>query len=117
MQQLRVLVLLAADGPLAQGDLAQALGVGLATVTGLVDRLVARGLVERREDPQDRRVRRAALSAEGTALIDRIQAAGQEQRRSLLARIDLDALRGLEQGLAALRAAVEDQETAEEGVE
>jgi DNA-binding MarR family transcriptional regulator len=106
MQQLRVLVVLGADGPLPQGDLAHALGVGLATVTGLVDRLVARGLVERTEDPRDRRVRHAALSAAGTALLDRIETAGQEVRARLLARIDLDALRGLERGLAALHEAL-----------
>lgn len=108
MQQLRVLVVLAVDGPLPQGDLAHALGVGLATVTGLVDRLLARGLVERTEDPRDRRVRHAALSPEGTALLERIETAGQEMRARLLARVDLDALRGLERGLAALRAALED---------
>jgi DNA-binding MarR family transcriptional regulator len=107
MQQLRVLVLLA-EGPHAQGDLAQALGVGLATVTGLVDRLVRRGLVERSEDPRDRRVRRAVLSAEGTALLEAIESSGQEMRRRLLDRIDLDALRGLEHGLAALCAALEE---------
>ncbi len=107
MQQLRVLVLLSVDGPLPQGDLAQALGVGLATVTGLVDRLVGRGLVERTENPGDRRVRRAALSPEGKELMERIVMAGQEARRRLLARIDLDALRGLALGLAALREALE----------
>jgi DNA-binding MarR family transcriptional regulator len=108
MQQLRVLVLLGADGPLPQGDLAHALGVGLATVTGLVDRLVARGLVERTEDPMDRRVRRAALSSAGAALLDQIQTAGQEMRRKLLDQIDLDDLRGLARGLGAIRAALGD---------
>lgn len=106
MQQLRALMLLA-DGPLNQGELAQALGVGLATVTGLVDRLVSRGLVERTEDPHDRRVRRAALSAAGTAFLEQITSAGQEARRRLLRTIDIDALRGLEHGLAALHAALE----------
>jgi DNA-binding MarR family transcriptional regulator len=60
-----VLILLSTEGPLAHSDLAQALGVGLATVTGLVDRLVARGLIERVEDATDRRIRRAKLTAAG----------------------------------------------------
>ncbi|MFC4944072.1 MarR family winged helix-turn-helix transcriptional regulator [Pseudonocardia sp. GCM10023141] len=107
MQQLRVLLLLGADGPHAQSELAQALAVGLATVTGLVDRLVRRGLVARTRDPQDRRVHRAALSDEGRDLLAGIQSAGQERRRRLLGSIDIDALRGLAIGLDALRAALE----------
>lgn len=107
MQQLRVLLLIAADGPMAHGDLAHALGVGVATVTGLVDRLVARGMVERTEDPDDRRVRRAGLSPAGLSFVDRMAVAGQEGRRALLQRLDVDALRALEHGMRALRAALE----------
>jgi DNA-binding MarR family transcriptional regulator len=107
MQQFRVLLLLSTEGPVTHGDLAQALGVGLATVTGLVDRLVSRGLAHRTTDPDDRRVRRVGLSADGTALLEEVGTAGQEVRARMLSAIDLDALRGLERGLAALRAAVE----------
>ena len=107
MQQFRVLLLLGTEGPVTHGDLAQALGVGLATVTGLVDRLVSRGLAHRTTDPDDRRVRRVGLSADGGALLEQLDAAGQEVRARMLSAIDLDALRGLERGLAALRAAVE----------
>jgi DNA-binding MarR family transcriptional regulator len=107
MQQFRVLMLLASDGPMPHGELAQALGVGLATVTGLVDRLVARGLARRTEDPDDRRVRLAGLSADGAALMERIGTAGQELRARMLSAIDLESLRGLERGLAALREVVE----------
>ena len=41
-------------------------------VTYLVDRLEKRGLVERRDCPEDRRARRAHLTDEGEALIRRI---------------------------------------------
>lgn len=103
MQQLRVLLLLDTDGPLPQGDLAHALGVTLPTVTGIVDRLVGRRLVRRIENVGDRRVRLAGLAPEGLTLIEQIGSAGQERRRRLLMLIDIDALRGLERGLAALR--------------
>lgn len=63
MQPFRVLMLLATDGPQPHGDLAHSLGVVLATVTGLVDRLRARGLVTRTEDGRDRRIRLVELSA------------------------------------------------------
>lgn len=107
MQQFRVLMLLAADGPIPHGDLAHSLGVGLATVTGLVDRLVGRGLVERSDDPSDRRVRLVGLSADGADLLEQVGTAGREMRARMLSMIDLDALHSLERGLAALRAVVE----------
>lgn len=103
MQQLRLLMLLAITGGSAHGDIAAEFGIGLATVTGLVDRLARRGLVERATDPADRRVRRALLSESGRDLVESMVAAGQESRRALLERIELGALRDLERGVRALR--------------
>jgi len=45
--------------------LADTLFCDASNVTGIVDRLEARGLIERREDPGDRRVKLIALTAEG----------------------------------------------------
>jgi DNA-binding MarR family transcriptional regulator len=45
--------------------LAQQLKCEPSNVTGIVDRLEARGLVERRPDPSDRRVKLAAATEEG----------------------------------------------------
>ncbi len=39
-----------------------------SNVTGMVDRLETRGLLERREDPRDRRVKLIALTDEGAAV-------------------------------------------------
>jgi DNA-binding MarR family transcriptional regulator len=41
-------------------------------VTGLVDRLEQRGLIERRSDPKDRRVKLIALTKEGESLRRRL---------------------------------------------
>jgi MarR family transcriptional regulator, organic hydroperoxide resistance regulator len=43
-----------------------------SNVTGLVDRLEQRGLIERRGDPKDRRVKLIALTKEGEALRSRL---------------------------------------------
>src|ERR1700761_7739609 len=51
--------------PLSMNHLAGELGCDNSNVTGLVDRLAARGLVSRREDPDDRRVRQVVLTAAG----------------------------------------------------
>ena len=53
--QLRTLFVLAEEGPLVIGHIAQRLGIGLSTGGHLVDRLVQAGLAERTEDAEDRR--------------------------------------------------------------
>ncbi|NGM46222.1 MarR family transcriptional regulator [Rhodobacter sp. SGA-6-6] len=54
-----------AAGPLRSGDLARGLGVSAPTLTDAVSTLAAKGLVERRPDPQDRRAARVALTPQG----------------------------------------------------
>ncbi|GHF72323.1 MarR family winged helix-turn-helix transcriptional regulator [Streptomyces thermodiastaticus] len=62
--QARLLSLLALE-PLPMRKLAQKLKCEPSNVTGIVDRLEVRGLVERRADPADRRVKLAAATEEG----------------------------------------------------
>ncbi|WP_149825507.1 MarR family winged helix-turn-helix transcriptional regulator [Streptomyces tailanensis] len=62
--QARLLGLLSLE-PLPMRRLAQKLRCEPSNVTGIVDRLERRGLVERRPDPKDRRVKLAAATAEG----------------------------------------------------
>ncbi|MBX3600330.1 MAG: MarR family transcriptional regulator [Rubrivivax sp.] len=52
-------------GGLKMRELSRRLMVTGGNVTGLTDRLVAEGLVEKREDPADRRATTVALTAEG----------------------------------------------------
>jgi DNA-binding MarR family transcriptional regulator len=53
------------DEPTPMGRIADILCCDGSTVTWIVDRLEERGLVERRSDPGDRRVRLVALTQEG----------------------------------------------------
>ncbi|MEW2073944.1 MarR family transcriptional regulator [Streptomyces sp. NPDC013433] len=62
--QAKLLSLLSLE-PLPMRKLAQRLKCEPSNVTGIVDRLESRGLVERRPDPADRRVKLAAATAEG----------------------------------------------------
>ncbi|MFE5889087.1 MarR family winged helix-turn-helix transcriptional regulator [Streptomyces sp. NPDC002285] len=62
--QARLLSLLSME-PLPMRKLAQRLRCEPSNVTGIVDRLESRGLVERRPDPADRRVKLAAATDEG----------------------------------------------------
>ncbi|MDI3408263.1 MarR family winged helix-turn-helix transcriptional regulator [Streptomyces cavernicola] len=62
--QARVLGLLSLE-PMPMRRIAQQLKCEPSNVTGIVDRLESRGLVERRPDPADRRVKLAAPTEEG----------------------------------------------------
>lgn len=62
--QARLLSLLSLE-PLPMRRLAQKLKCEPSNVTGIVDRLEAQGLAERRADPADRRVKLAAATAAG----------------------------------------------------
>lgn len=53
------------DAPLAMRDVAARLHCDASNVTGIVDRLESRGLLERRVRPNDRRVKELVLTAEG----------------------------------------------------
>lgn len=64
--QARVLGLLSIQ-PMPMRRIAQKLKCEPSNVTGIVDRLEARGLVERRPDPLDRRVKLAAPTERGRA--------------------------------------------------
>ncbi len=59
-------------GPLLQSEIKSKILVSSGGITYLVDRLVARGLVERRQSVEDRRARYAVLTGEGRAFMERI---------------------------------------------
>jgi DNA-binding MarR family transcriptional regulator len=60
------------DRPTAMNELAEALACDASNVTGLVDRLEARGLVERRPAPGDRRIKAIVLTPAGIGLRRRV---------------------------------------------
>jgi DNA-binding MarR family transcriptional regulator len=66
--QLDVIRRLQARGPVPMRRLAEQMNCEASNLTGLVDRLEARGLVERLPDPADRRVRVLALTDTGSRL-------------------------------------------------
>ena len=63
--QVHALRLLEPDQPLPMGRLACALGCDASNVTGIVDRLEQRGLIERRPSARDRRVKVLVVTAQG----------------------------------------------------
>ncbi len=72
MSQMKVLMLLREHGALRVGVLARHLNVSTPTITGIVDRLVRQGLVERANDPSDRRVVLNGLTDKGVEAMERL---------------------------------------------
>lgn len=61
-------------GGMTMRALADELACDASNATGLVDRLEKRGLIERRNDEQDRRVKRVHLTAAGRRMRERAEA-------------------------------------------
>jgi DNA-binding MarR family transcriptional regulator len=70
--QVRALGVLDPDRPVPMSDLADALHCDNSNVTGIVDRLEDRGLVERRSATHDRRVKMLVVTARGAEVRDRL---------------------------------------------
>jgi len=81
--QLMALKALDPDDPVPMRDLACALACDNSNVTGIVDRLEARGLVERRPAPHDRRVKMLVVTPEGADLRARVKARMEEPPEAL----------------------------------
>lgn len=86
-----------------QQDLAARLYVTKGNVSGLVDRLVEAGLVERRALPGDRRSHALHLTAEGRALAEKGIAAQRAYVERTLGRLRPGDLRDLERLVLAWR--------------
>jgi DNA-binding MarR family transcriptional regulator len=67
-----VLSALAQSGPIDQTTLARAVAIDKTNMADILERLRKRGLIRRRVAPKDRRVRLAALTEEGQAVLDRV---------------------------------------------
>ena len=111
LTQIKILMLLSRHGNVSGVELAGMLGVGLAALSGMVDRLVSQDLVVRTEDLHDRRVRRIGLTRAGSELIGGIFDAGMEKQRKLLSRLSADQLRLIAEATDLLVKAASDEFT------
>lgn len=83
LPQLRVLVMLASQPSMNLNGVAARLGVHSSNATRAVDRLVAAGLIDRRDDPADRRNLLLGLTAAGDELVQDVM----QRRRDTIAKI------------------------------
>jgi DNA-binding MarR family transcriptional regulator len=104
-------VIAGSEGP-SQQDVAERLGLFPSRLVALVDELQDRGLVQRLENPRDRRVYLLQLTEQGTQVLQSISRVAREHQEALLAALNADE-RGL---LASLLLRVADQQGLRPGV-
>ena len=75
-----------------QSHLARELEVGKVTIGGLIDRLEASGIVERKTDAEDRRIRRVFITRKGYDVIEQMQSIGRELNTMIMKNITLDQI-------------------------
>src|SRR5919205_2667261 len=73
LPQVQVLRILRREGTVPTGKLAQCLKISAPAVTQLTDRLIRKGLIERKSSEDDRRAVLVALSGNGQSLIDKFR--------------------------------------------
>lgn len=71
--QMATLLLLDEEGEQTIKGVAALLGRSFSATSRLLDQLVVRGLITRREDERDRRVKRVAITAQGRRFIETIE--------------------------------------------
>jgi DNA-binding MarR family transcriptional regulator len=108
LPQLRVLVLADGDGPLTLPAVAAELGVHASNATRICDRLVVAGLLDRRDNPADRRQVHLALTRRGRDLLAEVIDHRRRTIAAVLARLDGPDRDAVASALAVFAAAARD---------
>lgn len=112
MQQLRVMMILYADGPTRVSVLARKLNVSTPTITGILDRLVRHEFTYRTDDPRDRRVVLNALTDKGREVIEHLQPLDSTRLTRAIESLSDEQQRSVRSALSTLVDAVESTTTA-----
>jgi DNA-binding MarR family transcriptional regulator len=92
MSQLRVLLLLKINNRMNMTQISACLTIHVSTATGLVDRMIAKKLIQREMNEDDRRVILCSLSEKGQKITDGIWKIVWENARSLAEYVTPDEL-------------------------
>ena len=103
VSQLRILLGLRTGGPSSMSAIATAAGIVPSTATGIVDNLVAKDLVLREDDPQDRRKVICRLSPQGKEIVDGLWTWGRSQMKTLLEELSLEQLQHTAEAAEVIR--------------
>jgi DNA-binding MarR family transcriptional regulator len=92
------------------GKLAEALGVTPTNATGIIDRLVKKGLVSRTENPENRRMLLLRATGEGEELVAKLRERRKGHMAEILEPMNEEELMVIVQGLDSLVKAIQNNE-------
>lgn len=102
---------------LSMGELSRRLMVTNGNITGLIDRLVRDGLVERQPAPNDRRMQLVRLTDAGRDFFDRVAAEHRRWVGDMMSRLSREEMAHLYELLARLKQSILDSDVATDGGE
>lgn len=107
LAQMRTMGAIGFQGACTMGELAGRLGISLSAATGLTDRLVQQGMIERKPDPQDRRIVRVEVSKIGRRTHAAMHKEKQRLMAAALAKVTRPELEQIADSLALLKDCLE----------
>jgi DNA-binding MarR family transcriptional regulator len=109
MAQVHLLAQLDRQGALSMSRIADLVGVSMPNASGLVDRMVERGLVERVGDPEDRRVVLVRLLPAGVTALEAAEGMKLDRMRTICAHLDDGQLARISGAIGDLRGAIAEE--------
>jgi DNA-binding MarR family transcriptional regulator len=105
--QVTVIASLVTRGPMMLTELSRTLGMSHSTASGIVDRLEARGLVQRNPDAADRRRTRIVVTDQVTRYVSELEAGPAGRLSTALGSATPEQRRAIAKGLQLLRELVD----------
>lgn len=101
--QVTVMACLVGSGPSTLTELSRKVGMSHSTASGIVDRLQARGLVHREQDPADRRRTQIAVTPDVTRYVREMEEGPPARLAAALQRTSAEQRAAIREGLVLLR--------------
>ncbi len=102
--QWRVMAYVSRSPGITQTELAASVECSRMAITSVLDRMQSKGLIERREVEDDRRVRSVFLSQKGRSLVRKMNRTATRVLEDVFARVSGDDLRALKETLEVVKA-------------
>ena len=107
MLQFKIMLLLYVNGPARIGEIASQVGVSIAAMTGIIDRLARKGILLREHSNEDRRVVVCSLTEEGRYWVGRLWESSRDRWEVIMERMTLEELQVFNKALQVIMKAAE----------